>query len=289
MLVGLIDDPSSEPKHVVLPTRLVERGSLHASARHPHDDVVEQTEPLYRDPTVPVDERVADLLARMTLDEKVAQLGSRWVFELADGDGLVEQRGAGYLAHGLGQVTRISGASSLRPRRGGRRSRTRSSATSSSSTRLGIPAIVHEEICSGLMARGATVFPQAIGAREHVGARRSSRQLADDDPRADARDRRAPGPRPGARRLPRPALGPHSRRRSARIRTSSRAWASRSSAASRATTSQPASSRPASTSSATARPRAAATGRRRIRRRACSATSTSIRSRPRSATPASAR
>ncbi len=31
-------------------------------------------------------------------------------------------------------------------------------------TRLGIPAIVHEEVCSGLMAREATVFPQAIGA-----------------------------------------------------------------------------------------------------------------------------
>ena len=30
-------------------------------------------------------------------------------------------------------------------------------------TRLGIPAIVDEEICSGLMARGATIFPQAIG------------------------------------------------------------------------------------------------------------------------------
>ena len=30
-------------------------------------------------------------------------------------------------------------------------------------TRLGIPAIVHEEICSGLMAAEATIFPQAIG------------------------------------------------------------------------------------------------------------------------------
>jgi beta-glucosidase len=30
-------------------------------------------------------------------------------------------------------------------------------------TRLGIPAIIHEEICSGLMARDSTVFPQAIG------------------------------------------------------------------------------------------------------------------------------
>jgi hypothetical protein len=31
------------------------------------------------------------------------------------------------------------------------------------STRLGIPAIVHEESCAGYTARGATCFPQAIG------------------------------------------------------------------------------------------------------------------------------
>jgi beta-glucosidase len=30
-------------------------------------------------------------------------------------------------------------------------------------TRLGIPAMVHEECCSGFMARGATLFPQIIG------------------------------------------------------------------------------------------------------------------------------
>ena len=30
-------------------------------------------------------------------------------------------------------------------------------------TRLGIPAVIHEEVCAGLMARGATVFPQPIG------------------------------------------------------------------------------------------------------------------------------
>lgn len=30
-------------------------------------------------------------------------------------------------------------------------------------TRLGVPTIIHEEICSGLMARDATVFPQALG------------------------------------------------------------------------------------------------------------------------------
>ena len=39
----------------------------------------------YRDATRSIDERVADLLGRMTLDEKLAQLGSAWVFELLTG------------------------------------------------------------------------------------------------------------------------------------------------------------------------------------------------------------
>ena len=36
-------------------------------------------QPAYRDPRLPVEQRVADLLGRMTLEEKVAQLESVWV------------------------------------------------------------------------------------------------------------------------------------------------------------------------------------------------------------------
>ena len=45
-----------------------------------------EPDPPYRDPSLPVEERVEDLLARMTLEEKLAQLGSFWAFEvLTDG------------------------------------------------------------------------------------------------------------------------------------------------------------------------------------------------------------
>ena len=47
---------------------------------------VDSDKPRYLDPE-PIEERVDDLLGRMTLEEKVAQLGSRWVFELADAAG----------------------------------------------------------------------------------------------------------------------------------------------------------------------------------------------------------
>jgi beta-glucosidase len=35
--------------------------------------------PAYRDPDEPIDKRVSDLIARMTLEEKVAQLRSLWL------------------------------------------------------------------------------------------------------------------------------------------------------------------------------------------------------------------
>lgn len=116
----------------------------------------------FRDPGRSVDERVDDLLALMTIEEKVAQLGSAWVFELIE-DGTVRPDWASEkLRLGLGQVTRISGASSL----GAEGAAAAANAIQRfliEKTRLGIPAIVHEEINSGLMAKEATVFPQSIG------------------------------------------------------------------------------------------------------------------------------
>ena len=74
----------------------------------------------------------------------------------------VSESGAELLRNGLGQVTRISGASSL-DAEGAARLANAIQRHLVEETRLGIPAIVHEEICSGLMAREAVVFPQAIG------------------------------------------------------------------------------------------------------------------------------
>ena len=116
----------------------------------------------YRDPACTVDERVEDLLGRMTLSEKVAQLGSAWVFQLVDGTDLSAERAPKLLEHGLGHVTRVSGASSLGARDAARVANAIQRFLVEE-TRLGIPAIIHEEICSGLTARQSTVFPQAIG------------------------------------------------------------------------------------------------------------------------------
>ncbi|MEU1241320.1 glycoside hydrolase family 3 N-terminal domain-containing protein [Micromonospora parva] len=119
-------------------------------------------EATYADANAPVDERVADLLARMTREEKLAQLGSTWAFTLLESGRFAPQRARSVLAHGLGHVTRVAGATSLKAAEVARAANAiqRFLVTE---TRLGIPAIVHEEVCSGVMAREATIFPQAIG------------------------------------------------------------------------------------------------------------------------------
>jgi beta-glucosidase len=137
----------------------------------------EHAAPIYRDARRPVAERVEDLLGRMTVEEKVAQLGSAWAFQLLSDSKFSREQTRELAEHGLGQVTRLSGATSF-------------SAEAAASlaneiqgylveeTRLGIPAVVHEEICSGLMARAATVFPQAIGVAS-TWAPELARALAD--------------------------------------------------------------------------------------------------------------
>ena len=116
----------------------------------------------YRDPSRPTAERVEDLLARMGQDEKLAQLGGVWVTELARAGRLDETKAKDLLRHGTGHVTRIAAATTLRP--------TELAALANEiqrflaeHTRLGIPAVVHEESTGGFCARDATCFPQAIG------------------------------------------------------------------------------------------------------------------------------
>ena len=123
---------------------------------------VDGKQPAYRDPGLSVGERVESLLEIMTLEEKVAQLGSAWVFQLIQDGRLSDEKARDLLGDGLGHVTRISGASDLTPRDAARLAN-EIQRYLLEETRLGIPAIVHEEICSGLMAKDAMVYPQAIG------------------------------------------------------------------------------------------------------------------------------
>ena len=117
----------------------------------------------YRDPSLSLERRVADLVGRMSRAEKIAQLGSFWAFEVVGADGLDRDRLTALAGHGIGQITRLAGSTNLRP--------IEVAETANAiqrhlieATRLGIPAIVHEECLHGLIAWAAPCFQQSIGA-----------------------------------------------------------------------------------------------------------------------------
>lgn len=116
----------------------------------------------YLDPNQPVDVRVEDLLDRMTLAERFAQLAGAWSVGLADDGEFSEERARRLVPHGIGHLSRIGGATGLRP---GERARFYNAIQRYlvDRTRLGVPAILHEESVAGFNARDATQFPQAIG------------------------------------------------------------------------------------------------------------------------------
>ncbi len=116
----------------------------------------------YEDATKPVADRVADLLGRMTIQEKTAQLGAIWFSEFIGGGSFDDDRAAELLVDGIGQVTRIGASTALRPEESAALVN-RLQRIAMETTRLGIPIVIHEEAVAGYSARGATVFPQAIG------------------------------------------------------------------------------------------------------------------------------
>jgi beta-glucosidase len=116
----------------------------------------------YLDPALAVADRVDDLLGRMTLEEKLAQLGSIWVFEVLDADRVEPGRAQERLGAGIGQITRVAGATSFAmPVVAALANEIQRFLVEH--TRLGIPAIIHEECLHGLVARDAVCFPQSIG------------------------------------------------------------------------------------------------------------------------------
>jgi beta-glucosidase len=117
---------------------------------------------VYLDKDKPVSERVETLLSLMSLDEKIAQLGSLWIYEVLDKKEFSEKKADTLMKNGIGQITRLGGASNFSPSESARTAN-RIQKYLLEKTRLGIPAIIHEESCSGYMAKGATCFPQIIG------------------------------------------------------------------------------------------------------------------------------
>ncbi|MCX6032211.1 MAG: glycoside hydrolase family 3 C-terminal domain-containing protein [Chloroflexi bacterium] len=106
--------------------------------------------------------QVENILAQMTLDEKLAQLGSYWIYDLQTKGELDAQKIGDKLKNGIGQITRVAGASTLDPVSAAKVANHLQKFLVES-TRLGIPAILHEECCCGAMVLGGTMYPQMLG------------------------------------------------------------------------------------------------------------------------------
>ncbi|MBN2257052.1 MAG: glycoside hydrolase family 3 C-terminal domain-containing protein [Anaerolineaceae bacterium] len=106
--------------------------------------------------------KVDELLARMSPEEKIAQLQGIWYHELQTKGVLDDQKVATRLKHGIGQITRIGGSATHPPAEAAK-IHNRLQRFLKEETRLGIPAIDHEECCVGAMFPGASIFPQIIG------------------------------------------------------------------------------------------------------------------------------
>jgi beta-glucosidase len=130
-------------------------------------------QPVYQDPNAAVEARVEDLLARMTLEEKVAQMMSIWDAKAEVFDAKLEfdpAKMAQKFPNSIGQFARPSDATGptsprVLPGRDIRGTILLVNALQRyavTRTRLGIPILFHEEGLHGYAARDATSFPQAI-------------------------------------------------------------------------------------------------------------------------------
>src|SRR5689334_3096561 len=125
----------------------------------------------YRDPQLPIARRVSDLLGRITLSEKIAQMHAYWLILSPDGNHRIRtdafaQRATTtdlkeMLRRGVGQITRPLGTHPVDARTGVRALNALQKFLVEE-TRLGIPAMSHEECLNGLMVKGATLFPSAL-------------------------------------------------------------------------------------------------------------------------------
>ena len=121
----------------------------------------------YRNPELSIDRRVADLLQRMTIEEKVAQMLCIWEQKnaiLFDTKGMLDFEKIRYkLKHGIGQIARLSDTNGGLNAVEMAQLANRIQKFFVEETRLGIPVIFHEECLHGLAANEATSYPQPIG------------------------------------------------------------------------------------------------------------------------------
>jgi beta-glucosidase len=125
---------------------------------------------LYKDAKQPLDIRVSDLIGRMSLDEKVAQLQTIWQTRHkleTDNFLFTDEYAKTLLGEGIGEIARpAENKAQVTPNKTPLQTAVFTNAIQKwvkENTRLGIPILFHDEALHGHIGRNATHFPQAIG------------------------------------------------------------------------------------------------------------------------------
>ncbi len=120
----------------------------------------------YKNPSLSIEQRTSDLLERMTLEEKVAQLHGLFNFEHRIGE---PEDSDGRFSLEIARQTCLNGVGYIGSYHKSRRAHATAEYINAvqkfllEETRLGIPALAIGEALHGYMAYEATSFPQAIG------------------------------------------------------------------------------------------------------------------------------
>jgi beta-glucosidase len=135
----------------------------------------QEAKAIYKDANASTPDRVQDLLGKMTVEEKVAQLESSWVlppfgnFKVPspiEGDHVNEAMVKKIAGNGLGTFAFLDeflGTRESSDPRVGAKNRNLLQAWVLKNTRLGIPIMYHGEALHGAVTMGATAFPEAVG------------------------------------------------------------------------------------------------------------------------------
>jgi len=107
--------------------------------------------------------KVKEILKKMTIEEKVMQLCSVYITDLVKDGEISEDILKKELKSGIGQISRVyGGIKNIEPEKA-KEYLEKIQKFLREKTRLGIPAIIHEECLSGFLTNKATSFPQIIG------------------------------------------------------------------------------------------------------------------------------
>ncbi len=125
---------------------------------------------IWRSSRIDIEERIDALISELSPAEKIAQLGAYWADQRTSEEIIAPMQdvfssGRAPFEHavrdGIGQLTRVFGTSPVSAKDGMTKIRD-AQRHLLGSTRIGIPAIVHEECLTGFTTLGATVYPTAL-------------------------------------------------------------------------------------------------------------------------------